>query len=310
MSSLSFCVLVVECKALVYVNLQSTKGSLRPSAVRADGSLAWCQFYQVMGASNTYFLPNHNVPSRKRRWCAAICHQQKGHDKEVVSWRKKKKDFMLLVVTVNPYILLLACCERISLTMVATTASFAALAAAWAVLFVSSTCSVQGFTRAPWLRPRPRSFTAQQPLFVSSTMTLEASFGNDYSLSKAAELAGNILPAESLLGHYQQQQQQAPITATTSSSSSSSSTSLREELEKEQQHVSQRKTKISASVKETGYDSINTYMVRVCRQCGWFHGGTNGKKNDLPTKVSKFSCTLLHLSLGAQNRNPCAITNS
>ena len=129
--------------------------------------------------------------------------------------------------------------------------------AAVAILAACLVSSVNGFAglMAPVSLASSSSRSTTTGLFVSATLDANAavSIGND-SLHRANQLAGNILPEQmELLGHAQQQQ-------TTSSASSSRRKQTPSPVEMEQQ---QRRTKISASVKETGYDSINNYMVRV-----------------------------------------------
>ena len=78
---------------------------------------------------------------------------------------------------------------------------------------------------------------------------MEASFSNE-SLDKANKMAGNLLPETDLLGNVEgsvlPRQQPSPVNSA-------------EELMEEDKGI--RKLKVSASVKETGYDSINSYMV-------------------------------------------------
>ena len=126
---------------------------------------------------------------------------------------------------------------------------FVSLVAVLAVFLVSS---VQGFTGLMPTFRASATTTSTSRLFVATTLAVEeatnsmlASFGND-SLMQANQLAGNILPEQELLGH-----------ATALRDAAAQQTPSPVELE--QQY---RKTKISASVKETGYDSINHYMVR------------------------------------------------
>lgn len=131
---------------------------------------------------------------------------------------------------------------------------FVSLVAVLAVFLVSS---VQGFTGLMPTHRDSTTTTSTSRLFVATTLAVEeatnsmmqASFGND-SLMQANQLAGNILPEQELLGH-----------ATASRDNAAQQTPSPVDLEQQQQY---RKTKISASVKETGYDSINHYMVRCC----------------------------------------------
>lgn len=198
---------------------------------------------------------------------------------------------LLAILLFNPFIT--AYFISNSLVVIVMSVGFGVYAVAvWAVLFVSS---VSGFTGG--FLPQPGASTTRSTsrsssnLFVSTTLAVEetdsmmqASFGND-SLMQANQLAGNILPEQELLGHAQQargtRQEQTPSPV---------------ELEQQQQ----RKTKISASVKETGYDSINHYMVRCFSDgrgvCFYYC---------FMAKSFEFSYTARKL-----HRNPCAIMNS
>ena len=77
---------------------------------------------------------------------------------------------------------------------------------------------------------------------------MEASFLNG-SLDKASQLAGKIVPETNLLGHVEAGSQRHEKTPSP----------VLGRLQEEDKGI--RKTRVSASVKETGYDSVNNYMV-------------------------------------------------
>ena len=120
---------------------------------------------------------------------------------------------------------------------------------ALAIFLVSS---AEGFSS--FLTPRTvpgagsRRFSTLESEWTIKEQDFTASFSDD-SLSKASKLAGNLLPEADLLGNVEQQQATQPKDPA-------------DRLAMEESGY--RKTKISASVKETGYDSINNYMVRPC----------------------------------------------
>jgi len=134
--------------------------------------------------------------------------------------------------------------------------------AAFAFLLVSSVKGFSGLTIPLSGTPAART-TAMRRFSSTSTVLdsqwtvqeditatmMEASFSNE-SLDKANKMAGNLLPETDLLGNVEgsvlPRQQPSPVNSA-------------EELMEEDKGI--RKLKVSASVKETGYDSINSYMV-------------------------------------------------
>eukprot|EP00977_Amphora_coffeiformis_P002257 scaffold426_cov219-Amphora_coffeaeformis.AAC.19 len=132
--------------------------------------------------------------------------------------------------------------------------------AALALLLVSSTegfsglkaPSSPGASAARRTAMRSTLLDSQWTVQEDSTATvMEASFSNG-SLDKASRLAGNLLPETDLLGNVEgsvlPRQKPSPV-----------NNNGAKELIEEDKGI--RKLKVSASVKETGYDSINYYMV-------------------------------------------------
>ena len=120
-----------------------------------------------------------------------------------------------------------------------------------AVLTFFLVSSSEGFSGVlPLARPVA---VHHQRLFASSTLdsqiaALEASFLNGSLDDKAIKFdSSNMIPEQELLGHAQEGED-------ASGSNSPSPVYL-------ESNQPPRKTKISASVKETGYDSVNNYMV-------------------------------------------------
>jgi len=137
------------------------------------------------------------------------------------------------------------------------------LVAALALLLVSSTegfsglkvPSSPGASAARRTAMRSTLLDSQWTIQEDSTATvMEASFSNG-SLDKASRLAGNLLPETDLLGNVEgsvlPRQKPSPV-----------NNNGAKELIEEDKGI--RKLKVSASVKETGYDSINYYMKSMC----------------------------------------------
>ena len=133
----------------------------------------------------------------------------------------------------------------LALLLVSSAEGFSGLVAPSAVVPAVRTTAMRRFSStmvdAPWIVKEDYTAT-----------TMEASFSNG-ALDKANKLAGNLLPETDLLGNVEgsvlPRKKPNPVIGA-------------KELMEEDKGI--RKLRVSASVKETGYDSINNYMVSCC----------------------------------------------